>query len=428
MKKILIITYYYPPCRGVPSYRPSSWAKDFHKHGFKPTIITRHWNGKENVWEDYLQDNLTGINIKTDNNSKTIRLPYSKSRYLKLAENKWMCNLGLNKLVHLFLAVSGNFQKELDGYTCFKSYLFKHLKSNDYKLVIVTSPPLSLVRLASKTEKKFSIPFIVDFQDSWNNRMLNENYNPRTKEKFHNSLKEHYLRKWLKNASLVTTVTPSIGELIKKVTKVPIEIITNGFEKGIYVSSQVRPSKLVFNISLMGTIHPMQDISIMLKGLNIFLQNKTHERVQLNFIGLDSFPDISNKIKKTFPEKFINVTPRVSMNEAVKLTLSSSVLLFPSYKGYKGYYTAKIFEYLGAERNILMVPGNNDIVDELILKTKSGKIANSENEFADLLNNWFVEWEETGVLKYDGIEENINHYSRENQNKLFCKSIMKHLI
>lgn len=426
MRNILILTYYYPPCTGVPAYRPASWPKDFNMQGFNTTVITRHWNGDEKIWEQYLGENHNKIEVQTGENSKTIYLPYKKNRTLQLAEKTWIKKLGLSKAIYLFLTLSGNFQKELDAYTCFKEYLFELLSNEKYALIIVTSPPLNLIRLAFEANKKFNIPFVVDFQDSWNNFMLGENYQPGAKEKFYNYFKELYLRKWLKRSLFVTAVTPAFTNFIKRITTRPVEIITNGFERGAY-TGDAKPAGPFFNISLMGTVHPIQDISMMLQGLNLFLQDKGPEHVRLNFIGLDAFPEISKKIRAALPESFIHTSGRVSMAESVKLTQAAHVLLFPSYKGYKGYYTAKIFEYLGAKRNILMVPGNNDIVDELILKTKAGKIANSEKEFAALLNNWYLELKETGTIRYHGIDENIDFYSRENQNRLLCEAINKHL-
>jgi len=256
--------------------------------------------------------------------------------------------------------------------------------------------------------------------------MLKENYNPKSKEKFYNFLKQFYLKKWLKNVSFITTVTPSIGNLIENITKKPVKIITNGFEESAYIPKTAKSSNTIFNVSVMGTIHPIQDITIMIKGLNLFLKGKSSEIIKLNFIGLESVPEMAKLIKTSLPINFLHISPRVSMEKAVELTLDANVLLFPSYKGYKDYYTAKIFEYLGAKRNILMVPGNKDIVDDLIIKTKAGKIANSAEEFKTILDNWFLEWKQTGTLAYHGIKEGINFFSRENQNKLLCEAVKKY--
>lgn len=426
MENILILTYYYHPCKGVSAYRPLSWTKDFQKYGFNTTVITRHWKGDEKQWDEYLADNISEKKTITYQNSKTIYLPYKKNRYIKLAEKKWVQTLGLSRLIYLLLAISGNFHREVDGYNCFKKCLYEELSKEKYKLIIVTSPPLNLIKLAVKANKKFNIPFVVDFQDSWNNMMLAENYKPDTKESFYNYIKELYLKKWLNKALFITAVTPAFTHFIKRLTKKPVEIITNGFEKDAYLNN-IKSTDDFFNISLMGTVHPIQDITMMLDGLNLFLLDKDPKKVKLNFIGLNSFPEISKKITAVIPEIFTTVSDRVSIEKSVELTLSAHVLLFPSYKGYKGYYTAKIFEYLGSGRNILMVPGNNDIVDDLILSTQTGKIANSEKEFAEILEDWYSQWRNTGTLQYYGIRENIDFYSRENQNSILCDVIKKHL-
>ena len=428
MEKILVIAYYFPPCRGVASYRPESWKRDFPKHGLSPTFITRHWTGTENVWTDYLKDLIVDEKMTSCENSVTINLPYKRNKYLVFAEKKWVRDLYLDKFIYFSSAILGNYQLDVDAYNCFKEYVFKHLESNKYKLVIVTSPPLNVIKLAYEINKKFQIPFVVDFQDSWNNLMLADNYNPGLKEKFYNKVKEFYLKKWLTPALFTTTVTPAISNFIKKVSNKPIEIITNGYDKDAYGLNETKTSDLFFNVSVMGTVHPMQDISIMLSGLNLFLKDKDPKKVKLNFIGIDAVPEMANEVRNSIPHNFLFTSSRVSMEQSVNLTLAANVLLFPSYKGYKGYYTAKIFEYLGAKKNILMVPGNNDIVDELILKTQSGKIANSENEFSDILNNWYKEWESTGILKFNGINEDIEFYSRENQNKMFCELISKMIL
>lgn len=423
MESILIITYYYPPCIGVAAYRPLSWVKDFQKYDLKTTVITRHWIGNENVWVDYQKELGSDIKIINEQNSKKIYVPYRKNKYLKFSEKKWIKFFWINKLVYFFLAITGKFQPEVDGYTSFKEYLFKHLKTEKYKIVIVNAPPLNLIRLVATANKKFKIPFIVDFQDSWDNMMLSKDYNPGKKEKFYNSLKVIYLKKWLNRASFIITVTPSIASLIQKITNKPVKVIMNGFEKGKYIATAYNKDTSYFNISLIGTVHPIQDISMMLEGLKLFLKGKDPRLVKLNFIGINSFPEISQKVKMVIPNEFLYISDRVSMDDSVRLTLAADVLLFPSYSGYADYYTAKIFEYLGAGRNILMVPGNNDAVDDLILETASGKIANSVIEFAEILEKWHMEWKNSGTIKYHGITQKIDFYSRENQNEILCNLI-----
>ena len=75
MKRVLVICYYFPPCNGAPAWRPYSWAKNFHLHGIRPTILSRHWSGEENTWEDFIKENNTQvISIQT----KELTITYGK--------------------------------------------------------------------------------------------------------------------------------------------------------------------------------------------------------------------------------------------------------------------------------------------------------------------------------------------------------------
>ena len=44
MKKLLIISYFYPPANFVGAQRTAAWAKYLHEYGYYPIIITRQWN------------------------------------------------------------------------------------------------------------------------------------------------------------------------------------------------------------------------------------------------------------------------------------------------------------------------------------------------------------------------------------------------
>ena len=44
MQKVLIISYFFPPCRLVGAERTEYWAQNLYKYGYYPIILTRQWN------------------------------------------------------------------------------------------------------------------------------------------------------------------------------------------------------------------------------------------------------------------------------------------------------------------------------------------------------------------------------------------------
>ena len=423
MRNVLIISYYFPPHNGVAGWRPYSWAQHFHKDGIYPTVITRHWNGDENTWQDSMKENKKEVVYKKDQQASLIFLPYTYSFLGKIIFSPLFKVPGFSKIYHLLLFLFGKIAIEVDASHSFKKFLDVYLKEHAFDFMIISSPPHNLVRLGYDIFKKFNIPYAIDFRDSWNNDELKKNYTPGINHKIKNAITKFYMKKWLDNASFIVTVGDSLAKRIHALTHKPVHVIMNGFEHELFDDKNKAPSSSVFTISIIGTIYPKQDLSILLKGLNRFISVAGKEQVLLNFVGIESIETVANMIKNSLPSESVYTSPRLPRSTAIDYTLTSHVLLYAGWKNYEGIFSGKIFDYLGAKRNILIAPGDDDVIDELLHQTNSGKTANSPDEFFNILFNWYTEWKQQGKLSYTGMEEQISMYTREKQAALFAKYI-----
>jgi hypothetical protein len=424
MKKVLIISYYFPPYNGVPGWRPYSWSKHFHKSNIYPTVITRHWDGNENTWADSIKESdAPMITNKTDQGT-VLFLPYHHSWLKKISDTPFFKIPGLSKIYYLCLMLFGRLSVEIDAFYSFKKFLLSYLKDHTFDMVIVSAPPQNLVRLGYYIKKKYNIPFVVDYRDIWDNDELKDNYKPSFNRKIRTVITKIYMRKWLKEAEFVITVSSSLAKKIRSITKKEVREITNGFEEELFISKNAAPSKTVFTISIIGTIYPQQDISIIIDGLNKFIIAAGATKVKMNFIGIEAIDKISQEIKSKLVKECLYTTQRLSREAAIEYTLTSHVLLYAGWKNYQGIYSGKIFDYLGAKRNILIAPGDKDVIDSIVTKSNAGKIAHTVDEFYSILMNWYHEWETRGTLSYQGKEEIINYYTRENQTKIFAAYIL----
>ena len=423
MYRVLIISYYFPPGNGVGSWRPYSWFKHFPDNNIQTTVITRHWNGNEKLWDDWISENNKSVSVERFDDSVIVRLPYKYSALKKIVQSRWFRISGLSKLAHLLLEFAGRFSIEIDACHAFKKYITEYLKENNFDAILVSSPPLNTIRLAHELSLQYNIPFIADFRDLWTNDELIVNYNPELSRKIRNGLIKFYLKKWLKNAAFVTTVSSPLAKKISGLTTKETLEITNGFEQELFHNQSEKPRREVFTVSVIGTLHPKQDITVMIKGFKKFLGIVPEKKVRLNFIGVEAFKSVADEIKKRLPGESIFATPRISREEAIRYTMQSHVLFYPGWKNYQGIYSGKIFDYLGARRNILIAPGDDDVIDNIVLKTGAGKISNSADELCDALMQWYDEWEKAGELIYFGKDELINKYTREGQAKILAAKI-----
>lgn len=404
MKKILILAYYYPPCIGIAANRPAAFANDLSVNN-QVKVITRHWNGNEDIWTDYLTSVEKPIEKeKIGQNLEIIRLPFvSKMK----RSNK------LRTFFHLF---NGPLDPEIDGLQL-HGYADKIAAEWKPDLVLLSSPPKNLVRVGRLLYKKHRIPFIADFRDFENHIVLR----PEKKKSFIESvdfqLVLRQLKKDLKTAAGVTAINNEICQLFLRETKKPVKVIYNGYEESIFKDfiplEQLRLKH--FTVSIIGTVYHNQDLTIFLNAFRQVIDKKPALDIRFNFIGTDTIPEIGQRIKEAIPENYLTITKKIPRASALSYLEKSHLVWQPEMVGYKGVYSGKIFEYLGAKRLIMVAPSAEDVLDKLLQETNAGKSFKTSDEIADYIIDQYETWKKNGFITYNGDDSKIKFYSRENQ-------------
>ncbi|MDQ4121018.1 MAG: hypothetical protein M3209_06195 [Acidobacteriota bacterium] len=424
MKNVLIVTYFFPPCNCVSSERPKSYAEHFKKYGLSPTVVTRHWAGNETGNSaEFSLPNQDPPKITRNEDYTLVQLPYL------VEKNQLLQRLTpIRRFVNLINTALGNFSSQENTNKAFYDFLNAYLKENQVDYLMVVSAPLNVIKLGHRLAKEFNLTLIADFIDLWDNGLLSADYKPNWDTKLRNFFYEFYLQRWLKSASLITSVSGGMIEQIERIRPgAKTMVVMNGFEEepeelNIESSNSINPK---FTFSVMGALYPQQDLSILIEGLQLFLKDKNLAEIQLDFIGTAAFPQVKSFLEENLPKECTSVTARIPFEQAKRKTRESHVLFYAGWKGYKGLPSAKIYGYLGARRNILIAPSDHDMLAEIISETEAGKTTDSPAEFAQILNDWFREWKTTGELTYRGKPEKIDFYSWENQARLFAEEIKK---
>ena len=141
MRNVLVVSYYFPPNTGAPAWRPFSWANNFHQEGIRTTIITRHWTGKENKWEDFIRPNTTPMKEVIEDSYRVIYLPSKRNKWCVFFSGNHLLARIFGKLFFFLISIIGKLNNEIDGSLAFKDFIKDHLKDNRYDAVIITVPP-----------------------------------------------------------------------------------------------------------------------------------------------------------------------------------------------------------------------------------------------------------------------------------------------
>lgn len=427
MKKILIASYYLPPCNMISAGRAQSFADNFHKHGLFPIIVTRHWQGDEISTEGYESENLAPPLVTEHEGYRLIQLPYRK-QLNKPYQRAILKTTAGKRLLYTALYASGTVNPKCNAYACFKDYLVSYLSTDPVDYILATGFPMNTIRLGAYLSNKFSKPFIADFRDLWDNDLLSKTSVPSTAKRLQNFFYEHYLRRWLVPARLITGVSqPIVDEAKRLAPHTKGMVVTNGFEAKLFADLRrnipQRSDKFVF--SVIGTLHPNQNLSVMLYGLTLFLGNKDLDEIELNFIGTATIAEVGELIASKLPAICLNITGRVPRSDALEVMLSSHVLFHAGWPGHSGIASGKLYEYLGAHRNILIAPNDHGVMEKIVTETNAGKLADTAEEFASIMNDWFSEWTVKRKLEYFGDDEKIAGYAREEQAKNLALEILK---
>ncbi len=130
----------------------------------------------------------------------------------------------------------------------------------------------------------------------------------------------------------------------------------------------------------------------------------------------------------------IRVKSYIQRDKAINLLLEADLLVLLSIDPKKtqdpllkrGHYPGKVFEYFGVQKPILCIAEDNNVLSELIRRTKTGEIVNSEEEVCDQLSKYYSLWE-AGEESYFPIKNEVKKYSRNNQVS-YLSELMKEII
>jgi hypothetical protein len=421
-KKVLIITYYWPPAGGSGVQRWLKFSKYLRDFEIEPVIYT------------------------IDNPSYPILDKSSESEIPKDLEILKQAIFEPNSLLSIFGSKS---KRESAGFlnpnpTFFGSiiqyiranyfipdarkfwiqpsvnFLSNYLEKNHIDAIITTGPPHSMHIIGLELKKKLGIKWISDFRDPWTEIDYFQQL-PLTKKatKKHQDLEQVVLRK----SDMVIVVGETMKDKFLKYTK-RIEVLTNGFDTIETSLTQELDEK--FSINHVGLMNSDRNPTILWEVLNEISNTNLNFKNDLRIKLIGKLDDAVIQDLKVFDHNTIETIPYLDHKDVGKYQASSQILLLSinEVPSAKGIITGKIFEYLQAKRPILAI-GPEDGDAAMILKnTNAGTIVGFKNKTAlkaTILKLYKDFKEEKLVVK----SINIEQYHRKNITSQLAEVIKK---
>jgi hypothetical protein len=421
LKKVLIISYFFPPANFVGAERTESWYKFLPEHRIFPIIITRQWNENQRDLVDYVIDNKLAI-TKTEQ-GEIHRLPFYNSLRDKIA-NQYPKLFLVQKLLTLLELVLSNFFIKALPYANFYSYSKKYLKENpDIKYVICSGRPFQTFFIGYLLKKDFPyLKWIPDYRDEWGSHQ-----NQPTRNFIQRILHQLELRselKWTSNSSFFLSVSDYWVKSISQLNKRPGYTIKNGYTPVPNKTMISNKNHEQLTISYLGTLYSTQRIEIFIRAVIELVQSAVFP-IQVNFIGIEIDPTQKAKVLQLIKgyESVFQVKDRMNKTELESYYSSADLLILTGFDNVKGWYPVKLFDYYQKEIPILLCPSDKDVIEQFIVETNTGFIANNEQACKEVLLSCIKQKQQQEEIK-----KNINYsagetYSRAHQAKLLADII-----
>jgi glycosyltransferase involved in cell wall biosynthesis len=391
LKKVLIITYYWPPSGGAGVQRWLKFAKYLPEFGWEPIILTIDPECAAYPVTDISLNEDIPANIKVYKTPATDYFSIYKKDKTKIPSAGFAINVDNSFKGRLLRFARGNFFIP-DPRKGWNKFAFKKacdlIETEDIKHVITTSPPHSTQLTGLKLKKKYpSIKWIADLRDPWTDIYYYKQFYPTLVSKIIDSA---YERSVLKNADKIITVGPSLKNIFSKKAKGienRIEVISNGFDEIDFLKhAAATPSKLT--ITYVGTLSDIYPVN----GLAEALIKMKEQQIDfyLRFVG-SVCSNAKELILNSVDKASVEFLPHVNHSEAIRYMMSSSVLLLiiPLHSSNKSIITGKIFEYLSSGIPVLCIGPEDGDAAAIIKKCNAGVTAayNNSNKIYDFLSN-----------------------------------------
>ncbi|MBR1488019.1 MAG: glycosyltransferase [Bacteroidales bacterium] len=237
MKRLLIITYYWPPTGGSGVQRWVKFSKYLPEHGWQPVIYTPE-NPEQLARDESLLSDVPACAevIKT-----RILEPYAVYRRLtggKQGEEVNPVNAQKkNWKQRLSLWIRGNCfipDPRIGWVRPSVRFLKKYLREHPVDAVVTTGPPHSVHLIGRGLKRALGVHWIADFRDPWTEMFYYKHLGLTAAS----DRRQHRLEQTvLDEADTVISVTPLVQKDFQARTKTPVVLITNGFDEDDFLDN-----------------------------------------------------------------------------------------------------------------------------------------------------------------------------------------------
>lgn len=380
-RKVLIVTYYWPPSGGSGVQRWLKFAKYLDKAGWEVTVLTPEHTAFTIRDPSLMKDVPPQVDV--------LKLPIWEPYDIFFKVSKWM---GKGKPAQSDMITTGKksmFQKvsswirgnlfipdpRIFWVKPAATFLNDLIRSNQISKVITTGPPHSIHLIGLRLKKKNpGLQWIADFRDPWSEWDLLDTLSLSSMaRRRHRALEKEVLAR----ADQVITIAPFHVRRFEALGERKVELITNGFDEDDFAGTQrVRTAK--FTVRHTGIVDELRDPRPVMQAiLMACLEDPViKEHLVVEFIGNVNAGFQSDVGKDPVLNGLTRFTPNVPHQQLLSMYAQTDLqlLILAHTSIAPGNLPGKFFEYLASGSPILSVGPVDGDAGDILRQTRAGEI------------------------------------------------------
>ena len=377
MKKVLIITYYWPPAGGIGVHRFLKMARYLPDYGWEPIILTTRNGSYPYLDPDLEQDVPASVKVFRTTPLEPFLwynwLRGKKGKQVEVAVIGW--NSRKTWLQRFSEWIRANFfipDARVGWYPSAVRKATEIIREHQPDAIITTGPPHSTHLIGLRLKNKFNIPWIADMRDPWTRIFYNFQL-PRTclTKKI-----DHYVEQAvIKNADRISVIGPGMKEHFNT-SPDKTDVVYNGFDEQDFLPNPARETD-GFVIRFVGNMKANDDIPSFWKAFSRLRDTDPgfKQNVRLIITGRID-PKVMEVIENEKLKTVIEAEGFVPHTEAVHKMQDAQMLLFsvPVTPDGQLYITGKLFEYIGANCPILGIGPKGGDADQILRQSDANPL------------------------------------------------------
>lgn len=423
-KKLLIITYYFPPAGGPGVQRWLKFVKYLPEFGVQPIVYIPE-NPTYPIIDEGLRSQISDKVIILKNKiwePYQLASVFSKNKTKKISSGIFPHKKKQTVLDKTFLWIRGNLfipDARVFWIKPSVSYLEKYIQENDIDIIVTSGPPHSLHLIGLELKQKLNVKWFADFRDPW----TTIGYHKALRLSGYAAKKHKKLEQKVLNAADKVIVTSNTTKTeFQAITNKPITVITNGYDIE-NVEKQTLDSK--FTLAHIGSFLSDRNPKFLWECLVELLTEipdfKSHLEIKL--IGAVS-QEVLDSIEDFKLKGYLNLLGYVSHHEAISHQKKSQVLLLIEINSEdtKSIIPGKLFEYMVSNRPIIAIGPQGSDFSDIIKETNTGVFFDytEKEKLKSVILDFYNQFLE-GKLQANGV--GLQQYSRKNLTKQLVQLI-----